>query len=755
MISKKLFIFWGILFILIDGSSVFAGRVVHVSTRGELREKFSMAKPGDLILVDSGVYSGGLWFQGLSGTPEEPIVIRGTDPANPPVIRGGTNGIRLTGCRNLALEDMVFEDCAVHGVQVDYRGEWKTDTVTGISLNRLVIRRIGDQGNEDGIKCTGVWGLSIKDCVVERWGAKGRSIDLVSCRDVFVSRCVFDGANHSRVAFQIKGGSLNAKIDSCYVKNTLERGYQIGGSTDSPYFLPGFEGFEAKNVTLLNSSSEGGECGIAFVNARECTVENCVFLNPTVWCVRVLQENTRPDALPCGRNVLKNNVFVFDSAKLLNRFDIHEKTDAGSIKAVGNVWYDVRCRLSRFLPTEIQEAESLVGIDPLIERDARGTLRAGKSFEDMLEESAVIGLQNRSAYSITQFAAFCVLCLLAFLPSVARWSKGTQAVFSQHRDFSLFAIWSSFAFLFSLQIFGMWYPFDWELDSLSSLVERWSQGSFRPSRFEAPQSLVMAVWCAVLGFVAMLGLRCQCLVPWYRIVLRFLLLFGLIVSLIIIDWCSAGLFGADQFPARYWTFSQFVGLVVGSCIEFLFGPMVLKLLSVERRRANAVDCALLIAIFVWVVHSLVPFRLQVNPMSIYYKIRSGLIDVDGSNLVRMGPSEICSEVLRSLPLGVFLSRLCLGSFPSNPSLRSTLAIGFVVLGLREFLHLFVAFTSVSVSAILLGLLGVFLGDLLNQWLARRFSWWFCSTVPKTKSGFAGVFILMACLFILLIDPEIW
>lgn len=754
MISKNLFLFCTILLFLIDDSSVFAGRVVHVSTRGELREKVRMAKPGDLILVDSGVYSGGLWFQGLSGTPEEPIVIRGTDPANPPIIRGGTNGIRLTGCRNLALEDMVFEDCAVHGVQVDYRGEWKTDTVTGISLNRLVIRRIGDLGNEDGIKCTGVWGLSIKDCIVERWGTKGRSIDLVSCRDVFVSRCVFDGANHSRVAFQIKGGSLNAKIDRCYVKNTLERGYQIGGSTDSPYFLPGFEGFEAKNVRLYNSSSEGGECGIAFVNARECSVENCVFLNPMVWCVRILQENARPDALPCGRNVLKNNVFVFDSAKLLNRFDIHEKTDAGSIKAVGNVWYDVRCRLRRLLPTEIQETESLLGIDPLIERDARGNLRAGKSFEDMLEENAVIGLENRSAISITQFAAFCVLCLLAFLPSVARWSKGTQAVFSEYQDFSLLTIWSTFAFLFSLQIFAMWYPFDWELGSLSSLVERWSQGSFRPSRLEAPQSLVMAVWCAVLGFVAMLGLRCQRLVPWYSIVLRFLLLFGLLVALIVIDWCSAGLFGVDRFPARYWTFSQLVGLVVGSCIEFLFGPMVLKLLSVERRRADAVDCALLIAIFVWVVHSFVPFRLQVNPMSIYYKIRSGLIDIDGGNLVRMVPSELFSEVLRCLPLGVFLSRLCLGCVPSNPSLRPALAIGFVVLGLKEVLHLFVAFNGVSVSAILLGLLGVFLGALLNQWLARRFSWWCCATVPESKSGFAIILIIIAVVFVLLVNPDL-
>jgi hypothetical protein len=743
-----------VLFCLYCVGPAFAGRVFNISTNREFTERVRSAKPGDLILIEPGVYRGGFSFQGISGTAEEPILIRGSDPANPPVIRGGTNGIRLTGCKNVSLEDLVFEDCAVHGVQIDYRGDWKPGDVAGISLCRLVIRRIGDLGNEDGIKCTGVWGLRIQDCTIQRWGRQGRSIDLVCCRDVVVLRCVFDGANHSRIAFQIKGGSTNAMIDRCFVKRTLERGYQIGGSTDGLYFLTGFEGFEAKLVKLKNSVTEGGETGFAFVNALECSVENCLFIRPKTWCLRVLQENNLPDAIPCGNNNVKQNIFVFHSHEIRNRFDIGEGTDPSTVLVSDNLWYDAACIVTSPSRTTILESGSIFDIDPKIWTDEQGVPKASRTFEDLHQMNVARRFKFQEGVSTWQVLAFIALCIFASLPlrrhgdtvSIAPWLQNGLSV----KTIGVFL-----GGIICMYVYAQLYSFDSKYEVDDNLAYPIPQGDAYPPGMTTGQSVSTVLVSGLLGFVTMLGVRVYASVFWYRSILRVVIGMIAFASLLSMDWICDSWFGANITPSSLFAPNKTIGLCVGCLMELLFGPSLLKFMSFPRRRSNIVDHALFFSFFAWATHALSPFRLQIDPLDIYYKFRSGLVDLDGNDLMRMGLGAMMAEIIRNIPLGILLSRFAVRHPENFRSLRSSLALAFILLLTRETVHFFIAFRGVSVSICLISMFGVSIGAFLNQWITRRQDWWTSCVALESKVSRFALGIFVSFLLVCMVNPFCW
>jgi hypothetical protein len=743
-----------LLFCLYCVGPVFAGRVFNVSTTREFSDRVRSAKPGDLILVEPGVYRGGFSFQGLSGTSEEPILIRGSDPANPPIIRGGTNGIRLTGCKNVSIEDMVFEDCGVHGVQIDYRGDWKPGDVAGISLCRLTIRRIGDLGNEDGIKCTGVWGLRIQDCTIQRWGKQGRSIDLVCCRDVLVLRCVFDGANHSRIAFQIKGGSTNATIDRCFVKRTLERGYQIGGSTDVLYFLTGFEGFEAKLVKLKNSSTEGGETGFAFVNALECSIENCLFISPKTWCLRVLQENVLPDAIPCGNNSIKKNVFVFDSNKIRNRFDIGEGTDASTVMVTDNVWYDTARVMRSPGRTTILESGSIFDIDPMILTDAQGIPKTSRAFEDLHLMNASRRFKFQQVLSLWQVAAFVSFCIFSVLPFRKR-AHAVSVAPPCHNGLSVTTICSWCVFIVCVYGYALLFAGDSRYDVDNDLTHPIPQGELYSLSITSGQSVSAVFVSGLLGFVTMLGVRVYASVFWYRSILRVVISMIAFVVLLSMDWSSAFWFGANRPTSSVIASIYAIGLCLGVSIELLFGPSLLDFMSFPRRRSNIVDHALFFPLFAWLIHALSPFRLQLDPLDIYYKFRSGLVELDGHDLMRMGLGAITAEFIRNIPLGILLSRFAVRHPETFRSFRSSLSLAFVLLLTREFIHFFIAFRGVSASICFISMIGVSVGVLINLWIAGRENWWTSCVGSDSRLSRFALGCVISFLLVWMVNPFCW
>jgi len=81
---------------------------VTVRDAGGLRAAVAAAKPGTRILMAPGTYPGGFSFSNLRGATNLPVVIAAADPANPPVIQGGANGMQLTDPAFVELHDLAF-----------------------------------------------------------------------------------------------------------------------------------------------------------------------------------------------------------------------------------------------------------------------------------------------------------------------------------------------------------------------------------------------------------------------------------------------------------------------------------------------------------------------------------------------------------------------------------------------------------------------------------------------------------------------
>jgi hypothetical protein len=84
------------------------GEEVTASDTAGLRRAVAGAKPGRTILIAPGTYEGGLTARRLRGQPGSPITLRAADPQRPPVFRGGSYGIHLSGVAHLELHDLIL-----------------------------------------------------------------------------------------------------------------------------------------------------------------------------------------------------------------------------------------------------------------------------------------------------------------------------------------------------------------------------------------------------------------------------------------------------------------------------------------------------------------------------------------------------------------------------------------------------------------------------------------------------------------------
>ncbi len=168
--------------------------MVRVETTDGLRAALAAAKPGTQILVEPGTYPGGQQFSDIVGRSDAPIVIRASDPDNPPKIVGGTSGWQFSRVSYLELQDLTFEKQTGNGVNVDDGGDYKSPSV-GVRLINLEVKDL-PEGNHDAIKLSGVKEFLVKGCTISRWGGSG--VDMVGCHSGLIRACLFrDGGSNA------------------------------------------------------------------------------------------------------------------------------------------------------------------------------------------------------------------------------------------------------------------------------------------------------------------------------------------------------------------------------------------------------------------------------------------------------------------------------------------------------------------------------------------------------------------------------
>jgi hypothetical protein len=360
-----------ILFVLAIAitTDVLPAKEIHVRP-GEIRPGVAIrsAKPGDSVIIHPGEYRGGEWIQGVRGTSEKVITIRAADPKSPPVISGGLAGWQLSACSHLVIEDIVFQHQTDNGLNIDDNDLYRKGNLyaaTDIRLNRIVIRDLYAEENNDGIKLSGLRNFSLTDCRISAWGRMGCAVDMVSCMDGQIVGVMADGCNKGGWGIQAKGGSSSLVIQDCQIKNVTQRGIQIGGVTSPDSFREKEQEWEATGIEVKSCDVYGGDASIAIIHAVDVSVQNCRWIHPKKWFFRFLNENSST-RFHASRNVLlRRNLCVASGLSFIGPVNSSIDLRAESIRFEENLWFhesfpDWDLRLG--LPSG--EKRGIAGIEP-------------------------------------------------------------------------------------------------------------------------------------------------------------------------------------------------------------------------------------------------------------------------------------------------------------------------------------------------------------------------------------------------------
>lgn len=388
-------VFTGALFVDVGGdhesnsARFFAAREteppspVVVSNAAALRAAVLAAKPGTIIAVAPGTYSGGFYFENVRGQSGSPIIIGAADSGNPPLIRGGGNGMHFSDPQYLELHDLAFAEATGNGLNIDDGGSFETPA-RHIILRGLRVTDVGPEGNRDGIKLSGVEDFRVENCVVERWGSAGSAIDMVGCHRGVIESNVFrytppaaaTGAN----GVQTKGGCRQILIRCNRFEHAGARSVNIGGSTGLDYFRPplqsGVDHWEAKDICVEGNTFIGSTAPVAYVGVDGAVVRFNTIYRPQRWAIRILQETTAPGFVPCRYGIFTDNIVVFRSDEWYSGgVNIGPNTAPTTFQFARNWWYciDDPARSRPSLP--VAETAGVYGQSPQFIDAEHGDLR--------------------------------------------------------------------------------------------------------------------------------------------------------------------------------------------------------------------------------------------------------------------------------------------------------------------------------------------------------------------------------------------
>ena len=352
---------------------------VRVGSDEDLRAALRAARAGTTIVIAAGNYRGGIEVDGLAGTAKQPIVIRGADPKAPPLFDGGANAFHLRDVAHFELADLAIRGATGNGINVDDGGTMETPA-HHVVLRRLQLTDVGDRGNQDGIKLSGVDDFSVEACTIERWGNGGSGIDMVGCHRGVIEGCTFrHRADSGGNGVQTKGGTSDVTIGRCRFEDAGSRAINVGGSTGLEYFRPALTDpphAEARNIVVEHNTFMGSDAPIAFVGVDGAIVRHNTIHLPRRWAMRILQETTAPGFVPCRNGSFTRNLVVFRSDRWSEGgVNVGAGTDPKSFVFAENWWYcvDAPARSRPTLPTT--EKDGIHGKEPLFRDEKHGDLR--------------------------------------------------------------------------------------------------------------------------------------------------------------------------------------------------------------------------------------------------------------------------------------------------------------------------------------------------------------------------------------------
>ncbi len=336
--------------------------VVLVRDAAGLKAALPTLTAGTILRIASGEYPGGHAVKDVAN-----LTIEAADLDKTPHFKGGSYAWHFSNCSGLKLRHLRVSGQSRNGINIDDGGRDDRPT-KDVTLEHLDIRDIGPKGNFDGLKCSGLEDVTVRDCTIEGWG--GQAIDFVGCHRVVVSECRFTGKpSHSQASgVQCKGGSEDVTIENCRFVNAGQRPINAGGSTGLAYFRPAGAKYEARRIVIRKNEISGSLCACAFTGVDGAEFTGNTILFPEKWVFRILQETTDDGFVPCRNVLIENNAIVFRRSQVSVEVNIGAKTAPETFRFAKNRWFaeDRPDRSRPQLPTE--EKVGNYGRDPRVKK---------------------------------------------------------------------------------------------------------------------------------------------------------------------------------------------------------------------------------------------------------------------------------------------------------------------------------------------------------------------------------------------------
>ena len=362
--KQYIFVFWLIAAVSFPTNAQPETREVRVKDSSELSRAIRTLRPGTTLLLEPGIYSGGIYLRDIEGKDEQPVVIEGTEPDNPPVFAGGSQAIHLANCSNMTLRSIKVKGFPSNGINIDDGGSYETPA-HHIVLENVTVVETGPKGNHDALKMSGVDHFFVRKCRFEGWGGSG--IDMVGCHHGILEDCTFigrEGFSQSN-GVQLKGGTEDVLIQCCFFNNAGQRSINLGGSTDLRFFRPKVQDCEAKNITVAGNRFVGSIAPVAWVTSDGGYVHHNTIILPEKWVLRILQESRDARFKPCHDGVFEHNFIIFDS-KIQTFVNVGPRTSPETFRFQRNAWHDLDRYREPSLP--VPETESIYLRDISIDR---------------------------------------------------------------------------------------------------------------------------------------------------------------------------------------------------------------------------------------------------------------------------------------------------------------------------------------------------------------------------------------------------
>lgn len=260
------------------------GRQHLVKPGQPLEPIIERANPGDEIILWAGTYRG-ISLRGVRGLPGRPIVIRGLDRNDPPVIEGGAWGIRMLGAQHIELSDLIIRRPRIDGIEIA-PSEGSREPVGPIDIVRVTIEDVGERAGRHGIRIVHGNRVRLREVTVRGWTGSG--IELVGCHDAIIERGVLEGRNRGEmIGIRLRGGTADAIVRRTVMLNPGRGGVVLGGRTRESEYR-GMERYASDDVrwevagpTLDQVSVIGSEVGLTLLGVVDGSFSRLSIIDPT------------------------------------------------------------------------------------------------------------------------------------------------------------------------------------------------------------------------------------------------------------------------------------------------------------------------------------------------------------------------------------------------------------------------------------------------------------------------------------------